>query len=82
MSQHATRSNRGIGPVSKCLLFAWVILSLATWVSAHEEHQHPAGNPKQLGTVHFPVSCHEEAQAQFQRAVAIQHSFWENKGRS
>jgi hypothetical protein len=58
------------------LLFAWVILALATWVSAHDEHQHPAGNPEQLGTVHFPVSCTAEAQAQFQRALAIQHSFW------
>jgi hypothetical protein len=58
------------------LLFAWVIFALATWVSAHEDHQHPAGNPEQLGTVHFPVSCNAEAQAQFQRAVAIEHSFW------
>ena len=75
MSQHATRSNRGIGPVSQCLLVAWVILSPATWVSAHEEHQHPAGNLEQLGTVHFPVSCNGEAQAQFTRAVALLHSF-------
>ena len=76
MRQHATHSNRGIGPVSQCVLSAWVILSLATWVSAHDEHQHPAGNPEQLGTVDFAVSCNAEAQAQFQRAVAIQHSFW------
>jgi len=62
--------------VSKRLLFACVILSLAAGASAHEEHQHPAGNPEQLGTVHFPVSCNAEAQAQFQRAVAMQHSFW------
>jgi hypothetical protein len=58
------------------LPLAWVILSLAVEVLAHEEHQHPAGNLEQLGTVHFPVSCSAEAQAQFQRAVAIQHSFW------
>lgn len=76
MSPHADRSNRGIRPGSQCLLIAWVILSLATWVSAHEEHQHPAGNPEQLGTVDFAVSCNAEAQAQFQRAVALQHSFW------
>jgi hypothetical protein len=76
MNQHATRSNRGIGPVSRCLLFAWVILSVPIWASAHDEHQHPAGNLEQLGTVHFPVSCNAEAQALFQRAVAIEHSFW------
>src|SRR5215813_7721496 len=29
-----------------------------------------------LGKVHFPVSCSAEAQTQFDRAVAILHSFW------
>src|SRR5262245_55604737 len=62
--------------VLKTLCFACVALFLAAWASAHEEHQHPAGNPEQLGTVNFPVSCSAEVQAQFQRAVAMQHSFW------
>jgi tetratricopeptide (TPR) repeat protein len=29
-----------------------------------------------LGQIHFPVSCSAAAQAQFDRAVAILHSFW------
>ena len=29
-----------------------------------------------LGTVHFTVSCTAEAQAEFDRAVALLHSFW------
>lgn len=32
--------------------------------------------PDQLGTVDFPVSCTEEAQAEFNRGVALLHSFW------
>ena len=31
---------------------------------------------EKLGNVHFPVSCSNEAQQQFDRAVAILHSFW------
>ena len=61
---------------ARYLLFVCVMLSLTTWASAHEEHQHTAGDPEKLGTVHFPVSCSPEAQAQFQRAVALLHSFW------
>lgn len=61
---------------AKRLLCICVMLFLPTWASAHEEHQHTAGDPEKLGTVHFPVSCNAEAQAQFQRAVALLHSFW------
>jgi hypothetical protein len=62
--------------VTRSLAVSFIVFSLAAEVPAHEEHQHPAGNLEQLGTVHFPVSCSADAQAQFQRAVAIQHSFW------
>ncbi len=30
----------------------------------------------QLGTVHFPTSCNDEAQKHFDQAMAYQHSFW------
>jgi hypothetical protein len=62
--------------VAQSLAVSFVVFSLAAEVPAHEEHQHPAGNLEQLGTVDFPVSCRAEARAQFPRAVAIQHSFW------
>jgi len=45
-------------------------------VVAEEGHQHPAGDPEKLGTVSFPTSCAPAAQKQFQRGVAMLHSFW------
>ena len=41
-----------------------------------EHHHHEAGKPEQLGQVHFPISCNAAAQKQFERAVAMLHSFW------
>ncbi len=42
---------------------------------AQNEHaDHAAGET--LGTVHFPISCSLEAQRQFDRAVAMLHSFY------
>jgi hypothetical protein len=38
-----------------------------------QEHQHPPS--EKLGTVHFSTSCNEAAQKQFDRAVALLHSF-------
>ncbi|HXP46209.1 MAG TPA: tetratricopeptide repeat protein [Terriglobales bacterium] len=43
---------------------------------ADEEHQHPAGDPEKLGSVSFPTSCAPAVQKQFQRGVAMMHSFW------
>src|SRR3954453_18283480 len=38
-----------------------------------QEHQH--GNSEKLGTVHFATSCQPAAQMEFDRAVALLHSF-------
>jgi len=38
-----------------------------------QEHQH--GNGEKLGTVHFATSCNEAVQKEFDRAVALLHSF-------
>ena len=48
-------------------------LCLAAWVSANEGHKHEHG--EQLGAVDFPVSCDTAARAEFQRGVALLHSF-------
>src|SRR5438067_13879938 len=32
--------------------------------------------PERLGKVNFPTSCRPAVQTQFERAVALQHSFW------
>lgn len=42
--------------------------------AANSQHQH-ATSPEQLGTVHFPTSCSPSVAAQFDRAVALLHSF-------
>src|SRR5207244_11537746 len=34
----------------------------------------------QLSNVHFPVSCSPAAQAQFERGVAMLHSYWFTEG--
>jgi hypothetical protein len=56
------------------LLGAFVpLLCEPAW--AQDEHAgHSAG--EHLGSVHFPISCSQDAQRQFDRAVAILHSFF------
>ena len=45
----------------------------AASLSLGAQHDHPA--PEKLGVVDFPVSCSAAAQPQFNRAVALLHSF-------
>jgi hypothetical protein len=44
---------------------------------AHEDDAAPQGAPpEKLGEVNFPVSCNGAAQKEFNRAMALFHSFW------
>jgi tetratricopeptide (TPR) repeat protein len=56
---------------------AAITLALAFVGPAHaaddEHHAHPA--PEKLGSVHFPTSCTPVVQREFDRAVALLHSF-------
>ena len=52
---------------------AAMLLTLAASRSLAQEHQHRNG--EKLGTVHFATSCNEVAQKEFDRAVALLHSF-------
>jgi tetratricopeptide (TPR) repeat protein len=52
---------------------AWVLI-LVAGSSIAQEHQHGAAGEK-LGKVHFATSCNPAAQQQFDRAVALLHSF-------
>ena len=45
----------------------------APYAVAQETHDHPA--PEQLGRVSFPISCKAAVQPEFNRAVALLHSF-------
>src|SRR3974390_1148861 len=54
---------------------------LGAWLSGamaddEGQHHHEGLTEKQLGTVHFPVSCAAGVQKPCERAVALLHSFW------
>lgn len=66
----------------KSLKHLVVILSgvvCALGIPACAQHQHPAGDPEKLGTVRFTTSCAPAVQQEFERAVAMLHSFWYEK---
>jgi tetratricopeptide (TPR) repeat protein len=55
------------------ILSAWLVI-LAAGNGVAQDHPHATAGEK-LGTVHFPTSCNSPAQKQFDRAVALLHSF-------
>ena len=55
------------------------IFSLAGLGNAQEMHQHEHNSNEKLGRISFPISCTPAAQAEFNRAVAMLHSFWYEK---
>ncbi|MBV9609642.1 MAG: hypothetical protein JO187_08800 [Acidobacteria bacterium] len=52
-----------------------ICMSMLAVASAAQEHDH-SGMTGDLGTVSFPTSCAPGVQKQFERAVAMLHSFW------
>jgi tetratricopeptide (TPR) repeat protein len=52
-----------------------MLLAVSLWMTPGHSHE-ATGPGEQLGQVHFAVSCHAAAQAQFDRAIALLHSFW------
>jgi hypothetical protein len=50
---------------------ALIVLLLTTSTLAQQDHHHQV-----LGKVHFPVTCNADAQAAFDGAMKLQHSFW------
>ncbi len=61
------------GPLHGNKLIAAVLLVFTAARATAQEHQH--GNGERLGAVHFVTSCSEPAQIDFNRAVALLHSF-------
>lgn len=53
---------------------ALLLLSFAARAQMPDQHKHEMG--EKLGRVNFSVSCNTAAQQQFNRAVALLHSFW------
>src|SRR6185295_1313861 len=64
-------------------VFLGTILGLvASAALGHDEDaKQAAGRPEQLGKVSFPTSCDPKVQAQFERGIALLHSFWFPEGR-
>jgi hypothetical protein len=59
--------------MARVKLIAAILLTLGASSSIAQEHQHGIG--EKLGTVHFATSCNAAAQKEFNRAVALLHSF-------
>lgn len=60
----------------KAVLLVVALFLIISWQPAYcqeHDHQHSA---EELGQVHFAISCNPEVQADFDRAVALLHSFW------
>jgi len=55
-------------------LVASLILVTSVWADADPANR--SGEPEKLGRVHFKTSCSPEAQKQFERALAMLHSFF------
>src|SRR2546423_6942573 len=51
----------------------WIALGQSRTTMVAQEHEHPV--PEKLGTVKFPTSCSADVQQEFERAVALLHSF-------
>ena len=57
----------------KLVAFALSVLLAAPWTAAAQHDQHVVGD--RLGTVHFETSCAPSTRADFDRAIALLHSF-------
>jgi len=63
-------------------LLSWFLAGLAASALAptlHAQHDHGAAESTALGNVNFTVSCAPSVQPDFNRAVALLHSFWYKK---
>jgi len=62
--------------MGKLIWILCIAVAFSGLAFADEDHHHEELTPRQLGTVHFPVSCTAEAQKTFEKGVALLHSFW------
>jgi hypothetical protein len=62
---------------TKLLAFSVILLALlSSLCNAQDIHPHEHSDGEKLGRVHFPISCNAAGQIEFDRAVAMLHSFW------
>ena len=65
---------RTVVPGICCVIVATLVPAQSAAAQHHHDPSTPA--PQRLGTVHFSTSCNSDVQAEFNRAVALLHSFW------
>ena len=58
------------------ITLSFSLLACLPNASAHEEDEAPYTGKEKLGKVEFVVSCNAAAQAEFNRGMALFHSFW------
>jgi len=59
----------------KSLIFLLALL-VSTQGAADGEHHPDSSGQEKLGAIDFPISCSSAAKGEFNRAVAMLHSFW------
>ncbi len=62
-------------------LALFLLLCFSIFVVAQQEHHHDFDPHEKVGTVHFPISCKPAVAKQFERGVALLHSFWYEQAR-
>src|SRR5512134_4006150 len=62
-------------PFAMAVLASSVTLAAASASQQPEQHDHGAPTGR-LGTVHFTTSCAPAVQPEFDRGIALLHSFW------
>jgi len=65
-----------IGPKLLPTVIGASLAVLCPLAHAHDHEVAPGQKPEALGQVQFEVSCNAAAQAEFNRAMALFHSFW------
>ncbi|OPY77266.1 MAG: hypothetical protein A4E65_02864 [Syntrophorhabdus sp. PtaU1.Bin153] len=68
--------------MKRTTILVWIVMITligavpGTWAQ-HGDHDMPQGvPPERIGEVNFPVSCSATGQKEFNRAMALFHSFW------
>jgi hypothetical protein len=70
--EEANRASRRLSRSFHCFaIWTIAVLVMAGGGDGRGQVQHDGGHT--LGTVDFPISCSEQAQAEFSRAVALLH---------
>ena len=59
-----------------CTIVTALIISLALVATAWGDNEPRTGTPEKLGRVLFKTSCSADAQKEFERALAMLHSFY------